>query len=124
MVKEMQWKGRTLSTYGDLINAVTGCRSPQEAQEFLLAYQAINPHARDNIGYMIGDVDRDVGRRIIEWFGCEHPIFGTTFPTAQEAFEAGMKLGETMRLHGVEAAKKLLKRRNPNPWFVGALEDE
>ena len=120
----MHWHGKTLTTYSDLISAVTHCKTPQEAQEFLAAYQAINPHARENIGYMIGDVDRDVGRRIIEWFGCEHPVFGTTFPTTQEAFEAGMKLGETIRLHGVEAAKKLLKRRNPNPWFVGALEDE
>lgn len=68
--------------------------SPEEAQKFMVEYRKINEHADHNVGWMIGDVDRDVGRRIIDWFGCAHPFFGTTFPTPEEAFRKGLELGK------------------------------
>lgn len=118
-VPRLEWKGYTLTTYSDLLNAVVRIAEKgdkAEAQEFLRAYEAVNPHARDNIGWIIGDVDRDQGRRVLELFGCPHPVFGTTYPTAEEAIRAG-----------IEAGKKLLAGqnplKNPNPWFVGALKE-
>jgi hypothetical protein len=117
----MTWKNRVLTNYVDLIDAITRVSSPEEAQEFMTAYREVNPHANENVGWIIGEVDRDVGRRIIEWFRCSHPVFGITFPTAEEAFRKGVEMGEAMKNGGVEAAKKYL-RQNTNPWFLGALE--
>jgi len=120
----MNWHGRTLSAYTDLIDAVTRVGSPEEAQEFLSAYRQVNPHADVNVGWMIGDVDRDVGRRIIEWFGCSHPVFGTTFPTFEEALRKGIEMGQAMNEGGIDRLNKMLPPRNPNSWFIGALDDE
>ena len=120
----MQWQGRTLSDLADLIDAVEKVGSPEEAQRFLSAYRQVNPYADENVGWMIGEVDRTVGKRIIEWFGCSHPIFGTTFPTPEEAFRKGMEMGEAMKNGGIEAVRKLYPKKNPNPWFVGALDAE
>lgn len=121
----MNWNGRILSSYVDLLDAVAKVGSPEEAQEFLSAYRQVNPYAEDNIGWMIGDVDRDLGGRIIEWFGCSHPVFGTTFPTPEEAFSKGLEMGRAMKEGGIERLNELFPRRsNPNPWFIGALDDE
>lgn len=93
----MKWREKVLTTQSDFIREISNVSSPEEAQEFLLAYREINPHADAKIGWMIGEVNRDVGRRIIEWFGCSHPVFGTTFPTPEEAFRKGFEMGEAMR---------------------------
>ena len=110
-----EWKNRRIVTYQDLIWAVFTCASPEEAQQFMISYElAVSPAiARSNVGYIIGEVDRDTGRRIIEWFGVEHPVFGTTYPTASEALQAGMQAGKAMLEKG---------RLPPNPWFTGALK--
>lgn len=107
----MQWNGRILTTYQDLLIAVVRVQSKAEAQEFLRAYEAVNPHARHNIGWIVGDLSREEGRRVLEWFECPHPVFGTTYPTAQEAFEAGMNAGRDLKN----------SKKNLNPWFVGVL---
>jgi len=120
----MNWHGQILTTYLDLLREVARVGSPEEAHEFLSAYRQVNPHADSNIGWMIGDVDRDVGRRIIEWFGCSHPVFGTTFPTVEEALRKGMEMGEAMKNGGIDAVHRILPRYNPNPWFLGALDDQ
>lgn len=117
----MNWQGRVITVYGDLIDAVIRVGTPEEAQEFMSVYRQATPHADDNIGWMIGDVDRDVGKRIIEWFGCSHPAFGTTFPTPEEAFRKGMEMGEIMK-NGGDPRTVLMK--NPNPWFTGAFDGE
>lgn len=116
----MIWKNKELRDISDLIDAIENCVDKDEAQAFVFAYEAINENARDNIGWVIGEVDRDVGQRIIDWFECEHPVFGTKFPTPEEAFKAGMELGEMVREHGAEYA--IQKMRKPNKWFLGALE--
>jgi len=116
-LRHLVWKGYTIKTYEDLLNAIVHVTDKAEAQEFLRAYKAVNPHARDNIGWAVGDLSREQGRTVLELFECPHPVFGTHYPTADEAIRAGM-----------EAAKRLLAGqnplKNPNPWFVGALDDE
>jgi hypothetical protein len=52
--------------------------------------------ARSNIGYMAGYYDKPVRDRMFKLFKCEHPVFGTTEPSPQEAFEAGQRLGKVM----------------------------
>lgn len=116
----MNWNGQVLSSYDDLIREVSLIETKERAQEFLAAYRQVNAHAADNIGWMIGDVNREVGTRIINLFGCYHPVFGNRFPTPEEAFRIGVKYGEILRDGGPEAVKKLLANTvNPNPWFVG-----
>lgn len=119
----MQWNGKTLSSFTDIMDAVEKVGSPEEAQRFLSAYRQVNPHADDNVGWLIGEFDRTVGKRIIEWFGCSHPVFGTTFPTTEEALLKGIEMGEAMKEGGIEAVRKLYPKKNPNPWFVGVLDD-
>jgi len=89
----MNWKGKKLNTYGDVMNAVQGCATQEEAKEFMRLYEAENPHAKDNVGYMAGYFDNDTKYRIFDWFGVTHPIFGNTDPTFNEALLAGIKMG-------------------------------
>jgi hypothetical protein len=98
-----------IKSYSDLLHVIVHITDKAEAQEFLRAYEAVNPHARENIGWAVGDLSREEGRRVLELFECPHPVFGMTYPTPQEAFNMGR-----------EAAAKLLERQK-NPWFVGAL---
>lgn len=123
----MNWQGRIIETYQELLQAVSMVGSPEEAQLLLSAYRQVNSHADANIGWMIGDVDRDVGQRIIEWFGCAHPVFGASFPTPEEAFRKGLEIGEAMKAMkdgDMDAVHRLLLPRNPNPWFTGAFDSE
>jgi hypothetical protein len=50
-----------------------------------------------NIGYYTGYLDHDTADRIMELFDTEHPIFGRTHPTPEEAFRLGRELGEQMK---------------------------
>ena len=89
----MIWKGRELNTVGDIIrHGVYKCDTPEEAQEFMRIYRAECPHADRNIGYLSGYHSQKEMRRIQEWFGVSHPVFGNTAPTAEEALGAGKKM--------------------------------
>ena len=44
---------------------------------------------RVNLGYFAGYYDSDVGQRVLQLYGAAHPIFGTSRPTPEEAFEKG-----------------------------------
>ena len=85
-MNSFNWHGKELKTQKDFVEAVKKVGTPEEAQEFMSAYRSVNVNADDNVGWLIGEVNRDVGTRIIEWFGCSHPVFGTKFPSAEEAF--------------------------------------
>ena len=90
----MNWKGHDLITIGDLMyHGIDKCETPEEAQEFMRLYRADSPHADVNIGYLSGYYGATDMRRIQQWFGCAHPIFGTAIPTQEEALEAGKKRG-------------------------------
>lgn len=109
----MIWQGKELKTVDDIRQIVLACRTKPEAQEFLAAYSAVNPSARENIGYLTGFLDQKTATRIFDLFDCEHPVFGRNFPTPSEAFQMG-----------VERAAKMMNRSvDSNPWAVGALKD-
>lgn len=91
----MIWKGRELRTIGELMTGgIDQCATPDEAQAFMAAYRSVNPHADVNIGYLSGYYSQSEARRIREWFGVTHPIFGHTEPSAEQAFEAGRWLAQ------------------------------
>ena len=46
---------------------------------------------RSNLGYYAGYYDHETMARVNRLFHTQHPIFGKTIPTAEEAFEAGRK---------------------------------
>lgn len=79
-------------TIGEILDQVTAIKTPSEAREYMAAYEAENPHARENIGYLAGYCDAEIAWRIWDWFECAHPIFGTRVPTDGEAFRAGEDL--------------------------------
>lgn len=88
----MTWKGEELITIGDLMDkGIDRCDTPEEAQAFMRIYRAENEFADENIGYLSGYYGHNNMRRIQEWFGVAHPIFGNTVPTPDEAFNAGAR---------------------------------
>lgn len=53
--------------------------------------------AASNLGYFAGYYDDKTRERVERLFKCQHPIFGSIAqvgaPTAEEAFEAGKRMG-------------------------------
>lgn len=115
------WRGQSLVSVGDIINAVTAIQSREEAQEFMRDYGAHTAYAKENIGYMAGYMSHDQAQRIYDWFECAHPIFGTKVPTFEEALEAGMKLGEYSKKYGSKKALEMLGyvKQPDTQWALG-----
>jgi hypothetical protein len=98
-------KNKETLTYGEALCPAIEIRDREEAQEYLRDYAAFiqkyldkEPHpqgrtamqiAKINIGYFAGYYDSETSRRVQELFETEHPIFGKTEPTPEEAFMAG-----------------------------------
>jgi hypothetical protein len=95
MSSNLIWKNKTLATFGDMIDAVTGCETKEEAQELMRLYRADCEHADHNIGYMTGYLDAPAAKRVMEWCGVKHPFFGSLDLTPKEAFEAGQAYAAT-----------------------------
>lgn len=62
-----------------------------------------------NIGYYTGYLDHETADRLMDLFETEHPVFGRTHPTPQEAFRLGRELGEKGR------RRALAKEERNNP---------
>jgi hypothetical protein len=65
----------------------------------VLGYTPEDARARvlTNIGYYTGYLDHETADKIMDLFETEHPVFGRTHPTPQEAFRLGKELGEQMK---------------------------
>lgn len=119
----MNWRGQTLTTIGDILNVITAIASREDAQEFMRIYSSENSHAKENIGYIAGYCSREQADRIYDWFDCEHPVFGKKEPTFEEAFSAGMKLGEYTKKYGSKKALEMLGYTKPDiQWDLGIKE--
>ena len=88
----MWWQGKLLKTYGDVTDALAGLSSAEEAVDFMRQYRAVQPHADTNVGYLTGYFGAADAQRLRQWCGVQHPIFGSTTPTVQEALTAGQLL--------------------------------
>lgn len=89
-------------TYGEALNPAMGIKDKAEAQEYLRDYAAFiqkyldkepDPKGRTaiqiakiNIGYFAGYYNTETMKRVHEVFDTEHPIFGKTEQTLEEAF--------------------------------------
>lgn len=86
----MRWKDEDLVTVGDFMSkGIDHCDTPEEAQAFMALLRGVSAHANEDIGYLSGYYGRDDARRIREWFGVVHPVFGNHEPTFAEALLAG-----------------------------------
>lgn len=73
----MIWNGKKIETVRDLFDAVHGCETRQQADEFMAAYRGEREHADANVGYVIGYADEVTRERLYGLFQVGHPITGT-----------------------------------------------
>ena len=84
-------------TLGDILNIIQSCKTIDDANEVIQAYEKINPYAKENIGYGLGYLGEKERNRLYDLFkDCNHPIFGSSFGrgkeiSLKETFEAGKK---------------------------------
>ena len=65
----------------------TGNKSVEEAREV----------AEINVGYWTGYMSNEVGLRVLDLYDIDHPYFGRTRPSPQEALKIGYELARKMR---------------------------
>ena len=100
-------------TYGECLHPAMKITDKADAAQYLRDYVAyiqaalIEQPREDgmtaaqiasvNLGYFAGYYDNETRERVERLFKCSHPIFGSIAaegaPTAEEAFEAGRRMG-------------------------------
>lgn len=60
----------------------------------------------NNVGYFAGYYDHATRARVQKWLNAVHPIFGRTFPSAKQAFEAGKRIGRKAAKQPLRSATK------------------
>jgi len=88
------WEGKTLDRYPDIIDTALRIKDKKKLSAFVEAYSARGPYALGNIGYFAGYYDTKTAKKIYAIFCTAHPIFGTSRPTVQKAFEMGKQLAK------------------------------
>ena len=92
----MKWNGKDLKTTGDLVDAMSAIMAIEDAadqaDEFMTLYRVDSEHADVNIERLTGYFSRDRANLARNLFRVKHPIFGTTNPTLEDAFQAGKDL--------------------------------
>jgi len=97
---DFRWKGREMNNLGDLVSALGGLTDPEEAVAFKEAYARalrasgvsrieVTKLASDNLGYLCGYLGRADMLRLLHWLDVDHPVFGRTPMTPEDAFKAG-----------------------------------
>lgn len=73
------WEGKQLNTIRDLMDAMFVIDHAEHAAFFMAEYRKANPHADQNIGYILGYVEPPARRQeMYALFMVKHPIFGGT----------------------------------------------
>ena len=92
-------------TYAELMNEVLACENQDEAKALVdregirlnkergMAYAEAVSLTLGNIGYLAGYYDKETYHEILSLFDTSHPIFGTNYPSPEDAFEMGKKAG-------------------------------
>jgi hypothetical protein len=94
-------------TYGEEFDLALACNTQEEADEFVrtnIAHRVKDfgqtPEEAEkvlkaNLGYMAGYYDQATAKKIEKLFNAPHPIFGSTRPTAEEAFAKGLEIAKS-----------------------------
>lgn len=113
MKTEFNPNKKEFPTYGECLEPAMAITDEADAQQYLEDYTAFvqskldrKPRryvktaaeiARDNLSYFAGYYDNATRERVERLFKCAHPVFGSISkngaPTAEEAFEAGKRMG-------------------------------
>ncbi len=103
-------ENKSILTYGEALKPAMEITDQEDADQYLADYvkyqQSFMSARKDgmtaeqmcktNLGYFAGYYDREVMSRVNRLFKCSHPVFGTTSPTNEEAFEAGKKQADLL----------------------------
>ena len=67
-------------TYGELLGACHNCQTQKDAEQVIQKALEDSPHAKENIGYLLGYMGPEERERLYALFSdCNHPIFGSSF---------------------------------------------
>ena len=107
-------ENKEILTFGQIMDPAMEIKEAEDAKQYLASYVAWleAAWARDgktskepaidiakaNLGYWAGYYSESTRIRVEKLFECEHPVFGSIekngIPTAKEAFNLGVKMGE------------------------------
>ena len=98
-------ENKEVLTYGECLFPAMEITDLEDAQQYLQNYveyiqKAINKEPREdnksaleiakiNLGYFAGYYNSEIQQRVNKLFCTTHPIFGSTCPTSEEAFNMG-----------------------------------
>ena len=98
-------ENKKVLTYGEVLSPVACITDEKDAAQYLESYIAYIINSQDglskekareialqNIGYFAGYCDMETADRILKIFHTLHPVFGSAFPTPEEALEMGKRL--------------------------------
>lgn len=97
----MKTEKKVVHTTGEVVDMMRACKTKKEAnalvKKLMKEHEATDEKLlRSNIGYLTGYLGPTEGMRLLELFETEHPIFGKTRPTSDEAFKIGLEMGSRM----------------------------
>ena len=93
-------------TYREQFDSAMKCTTKDEADKWLVTevlryekeYEMRPGKATEvilcNLGYMAGYYSEEVSKKVLNLFGAAHPIFGTTRPSTEEAFQLEKQVGQ------------------------------
>lgn len=96
-------------TIGELYSPAMEITDQKEADEYFKALvehhtkrygqtvQEATSIQKQNLGYFSGYYDTKTMQRVQKLFSCQHPIFGSIVPTADEAFKMGQEFAESKK---------------------------
>jgi hypothetical protein len=58
------------------------------------------------IGYWTGYLDHETADNVMELFETEHPVFGRSHPTPEEAFRLGYEPGQRLKKSAIEEGRQ------------------
>jgi hypothetical protein len=86
-------------TIGEIFNQARKAQTKEEAKQYLNDYalyiteishsnfESALEIAKENIGYFAGYYEKETYLRILELFETKHPVFGTEYPEASDAWD-------------------------------------
>lgn len=95
-------------TIGELYNPAMKITTQNEATEYLkmlierrLRVSPMNENEAmkcelGNLGYYAGYFDPETYERVQRLFNCQHPIFGSLYPDANDAYKKGLTSNESL----------------------------
>lgn len=89
----VRWKGKALSTIGELISALSEIHTTAEAELFAEEFERMNPDGyKMDLGYLARYLSDDEFQRICKLFNVVHPFI----KPGENPLQAGIRLGEAM----------------------------